>query len=454
PGGDRRAPLPRPAAPSLEAGDGLDVAAGRGAPGDEVVLLVRASRPDVWRATTFDHWDGGSWSRAAEPTTNLDDDFVEPGIGDIAREDESAGALQSVIVLARSAGVLPAAARPTYVSAGDALVRQGADATLYPAAPLTRGDRYFVVSDRSQASGRRLRALGATSAGVVPPDVADAYLQLPQVAPRVRALAADVAAGDITNYGKVRAVERWIDGHTTVTDDAEPVPAGADPLESFLFDTRSGPSERAATSMVVMLRAIGVPARIAVGFLPGSRSGPDRQFLVRSRHAHAWVEVWFPTAGWQRFDPTGRAPDAHEDESAWDRLLRFLGRLWPLVVLVCLVAGGWLARRGVRWWRRRAGLPWATRFFGRLERAGAARGRPRQPQETPAEYANGLAAGVLGDPRLVEVGALVTAAAFSRHEPTLEERARAEAVLREARRAAPLRDRRRSAFMAALRRGR
>lgn len=444
-GGDRRAALPQPAAAPLQVDDPLDVTAGHGAPGDDVVLLVGTRRADLWRTTTYDHWDGTSWSRAPEAVTPLEDHAVEPGTGDVRGGTTPSSAFQSVTVLARSLEVLPAAARPTFVSADDAPVSQGDDASLYPAQPLGRGSRYAVISDGSQLRGDVLRD---TPAGPVPTDVADAYLQLPQVSPGVRALAAEIAASHASTYDRVRAVEGWIDDHTSVTRDAAPVPDGMDPLEAFLFDRRSGPPERAATAMAVMLRALGVPARMTVGFLPGTRTGADRAFLVRSRHAHAWVEVWFPEAGWQRFDPTGLAPDAHEEDSILDRLLRFLGRLWPVVLLLAVVAVSWLTWRGTRWWRRRAALPWATRVFTRLERAGAARGRPREPQETPLEYASGLAAGVLPDPRIVEVGALVTVAAWSRHEPAAEDRTRAEHVLREATRAAPVK----RGFRAALHR--
>ncbi|CAA9261367.1 MAG: FIG001454: Transglutaminase-like enzymes, putative cysteine proteases [uncultured Acidimicrobiales bacterium] len=438
--GGRDGALPRPAAPPMEGEDDLDVTAGTDAPSEGFVLLVDASKPDMWRVMTYDHWDGESWSRSPEDVVVVARDFVEPGVGDlaVAPGPRSRDRLQLVTLLAESATVLAAAARPTHVSSeGD--VGQGADASLYPRPPLSRGDRYLVFSDRSQAPGRVLRAIGDPPAAAVPSDVARSYLQLPQVAARVRALAAEVTAGESSTYGRVRAIEGWIDDHTTVTADTAPVTTGVDPLEAFLFDERPGSSEQAATSMAVMLRALGIPARIAVGFLPGTRTGSDPQFLVRSRDAHAWVEVWFPTAGWQRFDPTGKAPDAHAEESVWDRLLRFLSRLWPLVLLVVLVAGGWLAWRGVRWWRRRAALPWATRFFSRVERAGAARGRPRRPQETPVEYAGELADGVLPDPRIVEVGELVTVAAWSRREPPADDRARAERVLREAARASPVR---------------
>jgi transglutaminase-like putative cysteine protease len=434
-GGRRPQALPRPAAPPLDAGRRLDLTAGRGAGGDDVVLLVGAKDADVWRATTYDHWDGQSWTRAPEDRTPLDDDYVALGIGDVEGDAESLGAIQRITVLAQAASVLPAAARPTYASA-DQLLRQGVDASLYPTSPLVRGDSYVVFSDSSQARGSVLRA---APAGQVPSDVADAYLQLPQVAPRIRALAADITAGKSTVYSRVRAVEHWIDDHTKVTRDASPVAAGADPLEVFLFDEHSGPAERAATTMTVMLRALGIPTRMATGFLPGTRTGDDRQFLVRSRDAHAWVEVWFSGHGWQRFDPTGLAPDAHARDSVWNRLLRFLRGLWPLLLVALVLVAGWVAWQLARWRRRRAALPWATRFFARVERAGAARGRPRRAHETPAEYAEGLAAGPLPDPRLAEVAALVTVAAWSQHEPPAEDRARAEAVLRSATKATPAR---------------
>jgi transglutaminase-like putative cysteine protease len=432
--GRGRPQLLDPAAAGVGIGDRLAVGGGRGPRGDEVVFLVDAPAPDVWRATTYDHWDGAAWTRSPEARQPVED-FVLPGIGDPETELGPEQFVQGVTVQARAASVLVAAPRPLFlVSSGP--VSQGDDGSLRADRPLVRGQRYVVASDRARPGAEALRS----ASGFVPPDVARVYLQLPQVPARVRGLAAEITAEAPTAYDMVRAVERWLLDNTTVTDDANPVPAGADPLESFLLDTRRGPPERAATAMAVMLRAVGVPARMAAGFLPGTRTGPDGAFVVRVRHTHAWVEVWFPGVGWQRFDPTGMAPPAEgETESVWDRLWRFLERLLVVVLLLALAAGGWLAWRGVRWWRERAARPWASRFFARLERAGAARGRPRQPAETPAEYASGLSRTVLPDPRLEEVGELVTVGAYSRREPPAEDRRRAEAVLRQAAKAAPAR---------------
>lgn len=436
--------LPQPAAPAVDFDDELGVGGARGAPGDDFVLLVAAREPDVWRALTYDRWDGVAWSRSPERRAPLVDDRVAPGTGDPAGAGPAtlgpAGTTQAVTVLARGALVLPAAARPVLVIASRREVEQGADASLYPATgALARGERYFVASDSAAPSASVLRALGRTPAGAIPPDVARAYLQLPAVAPGVRELAVRLTAGGRTTFDMVAAVEGWLLDNTTVTDDAVAVPAGADPVEAFLLVDRAGPPERVAGAMAVMLRAAGVPARVAVGYLPGRRAAPDEPFQVRQSDTHAWVEAWFPTAGWQRFDPTGRAPDPRHEESVWDRLMRFLRSLWPLLALLVAAGAGWLAWRLARWQRRRAALPWATRYAARLERAGAARGRPRRPEETPREYARGLATSVLPDRRLEEAGELVTVAAWSRHEPPAEDRARAEAVLREAKRAAPAR---------------
>lgn len=430
---------------SLGSTDRLDVGGAKGKPSNAVLFRVAAPGPDLWRVTTYDSWDGETWTRSPDPVEGPQGfrspppggrRFVRPGIGDVAALVAGAPFVQRVTIEASSASVLVAAARPEWVTLPGGDVSVGADASLRPDPPLARGETYVVESVRADADPDTLRAAAGADDG----QVADRYLQLPALAPGVRALATQLTAGGATTYDKVRAVEGWLQANTRVTETAAAVPAGADPVATFLLTDRSGPAERSATAMAVMLRSQGIPARLAVGFLPGMRDGVRGDFVVRGRDGLAWVEVWFPGVGWQRFDPTGQAPPpGASDNSWWSRLKRLARRLWPLLVLATLAAVGWWGWRGRRWWRRRAAQPWATRFFARVERAGAARGRPKQPKETPVEYADSLARTVLPDPRLAEVGVLVTVAAWSRHEPAPEDRARAEQVLREATRATPAR---------------
>lgn len=458
------------AAPAFGFDDRLDVGAGRGRRTDKVLFRMAADGPDLWRATTYDHWDGRSWERAVDRAAAFPEEndalpggpsggaaggrssFVPPGIGDppVGNPGTSGAGndfVQRVTIEARAASVLVAAARPVRVVLPRGVAQVGDDASLRPPFTLIRGQRYIVHSERSAPGAARLDALGDTAA-TVPAAVAERYLQLPDVDADIRALAAQITASAPTTYAKVRAIERWLETNVRVTDTADPAPAGTDPLKQLLVVDRAGSPERISAAFAVMSRTLGVPSRLAVGFLPGKRAGLSGEFEVRGTDTHAWVEVWFPGVGWQRFDPTGEAPPpGGRDNSLRARITRLLALLWPLVVLVALVVGGWLTWNVARRRRRQAARPWASRFLDRLERAGRARGRPRQPEETPREYATGLAASVLPDPRLEEVGDLVTVAAYARKEPVKADRARAEEVLRQAEKAAPVRRfRRRTGF--------
>jgi hypothetical protein len=84
----------------------------------------------------------------------------------------------------------------------------------------------------------------------------------------------------------------------------------ASPVEDFLFTRKTGYCEHYATAMVVMLRTLGIPARLVTGFLPGLWNDFGNYYSVRQQDAHAWVEVYFPRSGWVTFDPTPAVPAA------------------------------------------------------------------------------------------------------------------------------------------------
>ncbi|HEY5115505.1 MAG TPA: DUF3488 and transglutaminase-like domain-containing protein, partial [Nakamurella sp.] len=120
----------------------------------------------------------------------------------------------------------------------------------------------------------------------------------------VTTLTAQVTAGATTAFDKAEALRRWFtdpaNGFTYSLD----VPQGdsGDKLVDFL-NNRKGFCEQYASAMAIMLRAAGVPARVAIGFTQGVQD-PDGSYTVSSNDAHAWVEVLFDKAGWVRFDPT------------------------------------------------------------------------------------------------------------------------------------------------------
>jgi hypothetical protein len=81
-------------------------------------------------------------------------------------------------------------------------------------------------------------------------------------------------------------------------------PPGRDAVDYFLFDSKQGYCTYYSSAMVVMLRALGIPAREAIGYAPGDYDSTTRQWVVRESASHAWPEVYFPNVGWLEFEPT------------------------------------------------------------------------------------------------------------------------------------------------------
>jgi protein-glutamine gamma-glutamyltransferase len=147
------------------------------------------------------------------------------------------------------------------------------------------------------------------------------------VTPRITALAREVM-GDGSDRERVRRLELHLMQNYAYTLDFRGRTAD-NPIESFLFDHRSGQCEYFASSMVLLLRSQGIPARLVTGFLGGEYNPFEGYFIVRESNAHAWVEAWMPGEGWQIFDPTppaGRPAGGEEGvwlltRQAWDYVL-------------------------------------------------------------------------------------------------------------------------------------
>jgi transglutaminase-like putative cysteine protease len=105
-----------------------------------------------------------------------------------------------------------------------------------------------------------------------------------------------------TPYGAVLALESWFRQTGPFRYDASPPRVKGPPLEVFVTRTKAGYCQHFAGAMALMLRLLGVPARVAVGFTSGTRT--DGAWVVTDHDAHAWVEVWFAGEGWVPFDPT------------------------------------------------------------------------------------------------------------------------------------------------------
>ncbi|MBM3125448.1 MAG: transglutaminase domain-containing protein [Chloroflexi bacterium] len=149
--------------------------------------------------------------------------------------------------------------------------------------------------------------LRATSANY-PNQISDMYLALPDIIPdRVLELAELLTSEFDNPYDKARAIESHLRSYPYSLEIGPP-PEDREISDYFLFESRTGYCDYYATSMVVLARASGLPARLVVGYANGEYDPVSATYLVRERHAHSWVEVYFSGVGWIEFEPTGNLP--------------------------------------------------------------------------------------------------------------------------------------------------
>jgi transglutaminase-like putative cysteine protease len=162
----------------------------------------------------------------------------------------------------------------------------------------TRGLQYRVVSEVLAPTADVL------SSSEDPPQGFERLQALPtQLLPDLRPLLADAVPEDGTPYEQAVALQDWFRSTGGFTYDLATEPGNSSSaLRDFLTDRR-GYCEQFAATMAIMARALGIPARVAVGFMPGTRERSG-ETVVRAHDSHAWPELYFSGVGWVRFEPT------------------------------------------------------------------------------------------------------------------------------------------------------
>jgi len=173
---------------------------------------------------------------------------------------------------------------------------------VYSVNRLQPNDSYTIESLVTNADKQSLRTAGQS----YPDWVKDRYLQMPKSLPvRVIQKAHEVVdqAGAQDPYDEAVAIQNYL--RTFKYSIKIPIPpSGRDAVDYFLFDSQEGYCEYYSSAMVVMLRALGIPAREATGYAPGQYDPNTHTWTVRESSSHAWPEVYFPSAGWVEFEPT------------------------------------------------------------------------------------------------------------------------------------------------------
>ena len=179
------------------------------------------------------------------------------------------------------------------------------------------GEQYQVAAALTNPSIQQLQRADTE----YPQWIQERYLQLPEdFSQRIRELANQVTQGMDTPYAKADAITKFLRSDIEYINPLpEAPPTGEDPLEWFLFASKQGFCNYYASAEVLMLRTLGIPARMAVGFAEGTFDNETNVYIVRNMNAHAWPEVYFPDIGWVEFEPTGNQaplvrPDKPEEE--------------------------------------------------------------------------------------------------------------------------------------------
>jgi hypothetical protein len=172
-------------------------------------------------------------------------------------------------------------------------------------------EEYTVSYDIPRYSVTAMKATESLEASGLSQEFLYRYTQLPETLPqRVKDLALEITGEQKTWFDKARAVERYFGMNGFTYDQMDVAIPGAedDYVDQFLFETLKGYCDNYSTSMVVLLRSVGIPSRWVKGYTEGEYQGPTesgkRGYTITNNNAHSWVEVYFPEVGWVPFEPT------------------------------------------------------------------------------------------------------------------------------------------------------
>ncbi len=271
----------------------------RGALSTAPVFVVAATTPAYWQGAVFDHFDGTSWTSTSSAASAA---AASSNTGDSA---SASGPRRTDVVDVVSIAPLDIVLAPGTVTeySGPGQVRTDTFGTTRLSGGPANGDRYQVTS--ASADGVSASQLRASTADAAADVVSPRWLQVPAELPaRVHALAASIAGAAPSRYDAVAAIDSYLQTHEIYDLDAPRPAAGVDAVDDFLFVSGRGFCEQFASAAVVMLRSLGIPARLVTGFVQGDVTSLPGQRVMRGSDAHAWIQVWYPGIGWVSSDPT------------------------------------------------------------------------------------------------------------------------------------------------------
>ncbi|MDQ6707070.1 MAG: DUF3488 and transglutaminase-like domain-containing protein [Acidobacteriota bacterium] len=281
-----------------------------------VVMHVKSYSRDLppdlkWRGAALSRFDGRRWSESPAGNRPMPAERGTVPVADAAQRRRAGRRIlyRVDLNLADSDAVFIAGV-PEFLNVGRArLIRTPNDGFRFGYVPVETA--HYEVSS----------FVGTFPGGALTESQRRGYLQLPPLDERIAPLAVSLA-GSGSDMERATAIQNRLRrdyGYTLQLPSSEVT----DPLANFLFERRKGHCEYFASAMTVMLRTLGIPARIVNGFQSGTYNPISGLYAIRASDAHSWVEAYMPRLGWMVFDPTPSAARPNGN-SAWARIAMYL----------------------------------------------------------------------------------------------------------------------------------
>ena len=409
----------------------------------KVVMRVRSQAPGFWRVLAFDHYTGQGWeisrdeqlAKVERPEWSYRFQ-VFPTTFNISRTKQ---VIQSYTAVSDLPNIIPALSYPREIYFPTKELEIDTEGSLRSPLGLPEGLTYTVISDVPLRDRTRLQQAPDN----YPKSIQKYYLNVPpKIADKVRQKAEELLATSpkpiTSSYEKALYLTQELKRRYRLPDNpfgSPPLQENEDLVEAFLFKNEGGYPDHFSTTLTIMLRSIGIPARLVVGFDTGQFNPFTGFYIVKNTDAYAMTEVYFSKYGWFTFDPIPGhelIPESVEDTETFGVLRQFwswvagwlpspvrnlVANLWTLVIgslikgvvwlwkifssgwlglfagLIFAIALGFLSWLGwVQWrnWRYRrwlGKLPPMESLYQQMLKVLGTKGYIKHPAQTPLEYA-------------------------------------------------------------------
>lgn len=295
----------------------------RGVMKPKVVMRVRSQAEGFWRVLAFDRYTGKGWevSRNDDVTTIKRSPWSYqiylplPNISGETRE-----VVQTYTIVSDLPNLIPAIANPKELYFPTPMVAVDKENSLRAPVALLEDLTYTVISEVPY----RDRTLLGKASTDYPPQIKNHYLQItPEIAAKVKQHTEEIFANYNkeqvgkssksldSSYEKVLYLAQYLKQRYSVPKNPLDLPylgEKDDLVDAFLFKYKGGYPDHFSTVLTVMLRSVGIPARLVAGFSPGEFNPFTGMYVVKNTDAYAMTEVYFPKYGWFAFDPIPNHP--------------------------------------------------------------------------------------------------------------------------------------------------